>query len=109
MPDIEFCGGALEAISGGEFATAGFRNRDLRLLLPPKSAAVEPVERRKVAAHVSRRLRTLRAHGLITKIPKSQRPAADRSAVGEPQCHGQAAIARGCVAFAARREEIPMQ
>jgi len=63
----------LEAISRGEFATAGFRNRDLRLLLHPESADVEPNERRRVAARVSRRLRILRAHGLIKKIPKSHR------------------------------------
>lgn len=63
----------LEAVSRGEFTTAGFRNRDLRLLLHPETVDAEPVERRRVAARISRRLRLLRAHGLIKKIPRSHR------------------------------------
>jgi len=63
----------LAAISRGEFATAGFRNRDIRLHLHPETATAEPDERRRVAARVGRRLRILRAHGLIKKIPKSHR------------------------------------
>ncbi|MBC8423785.1 hypothetical protein H8E07_06640 [bacterium] len=63
----------LAAISRGEFATAGFRNRDLRLLLHPQTATADPDQRRRVAARVGRRIRILRAHGLIKKIPKSHR------------------------------------
>ena len=63
----------LAAISRGEFATAGLRNRDIRLLLHPKSATADPAEVRRVAARVGRQLRMLRAHGIIRKVPKSHR------------------------------------
>lgn len=63
----------LAAVSRGEFATAGFRNRDVRLLLHPDSANASPDEVRRIAARVGRQLRLLRAHGLIRKVPKSHR------------------------------------
>lgn len=63
----------LAAVSRGEFATAGFRNRDIRLLLHPDSAEATPDEVRRIAARVGRQLRLLRAHGLIRKVPKSHR------------------------------------
>jgi hypothetical protein len=61
----------LEAISRGEFATAGFRNRDIRGLryTTPKTKADE----RRLSGKVSRQLRLLRAHGIIRKIPKTHR------------------------------------
>ena len=63
----------LEAISRGEFATAGFRNRDIRHQIhhTPTSASVRDV--RRAAAKTSRQLRLLRAHGVIKKIPKTHR------------------------------------
>jgi hypothetical protein len=63
----------LAAVSRGEFATAGFRNRDIRLLLHPDSARATPDEVRRIAARVGRQLRLLRAHGLIRKVQKSHR------------------------------------
>jgi len=63
----------LRAISRGEFATAGFRNRDIRLLTDPASCKEPPDVRRRVAARISRRLRLLRAHGIIRKVPKTLR------------------------------------
>jgi len=63
----------LAAVAHGEFATAGFRNRDIRLLLRPETAQAEPAEVRRVAARVGRQLRMLRAHGLIQKVPKTHR------------------------------------
>lgn len=63
----------LAAVARGEFATAGFRNRDIRLVLHPESAAADPAEARRVAARVGRQLRMLRAHGIIRKVPKSHR------------------------------------
>jgi hypothetical protein len=63
----------LQAVSRGEFATAGFRNRDLRVVLHPTSVKAEAAERRRVSAKVGRRLRLLRAHGLIKKVPKTHR------------------------------------
>jgi len=63
----------LQAISRGEFATAGFRNRDLRRLLHPTAANASPDEVRRLSARISRRLRLLRAHGLIRKVQKTHR------------------------------------
>ena len=63
----------LQAISRGEFATAGFRNRDLRRLLHPAAKNASRHEQRRLSAATSRRLRLLRAHGIIRKIPKTHR------------------------------------
>lgn len=63
----------LQAVSRGEFATAGFRNRDLRRLLHPTHVNSSTADIRKLSARISRQLRILRAHGLIRKIPKSHR------------------------------------
>jgi hypothetical protein len=63
----------LGAVTRGEFATAGFRNRDIRQQLHPDSSGTSPDEQRRASAKVSRQLRLLRAHGLIKKIPKTHR------------------------------------
>lgn len=63
----------LEAINRGEFMLNGFRNRDLRALLFTDAATVSPEEARRQAAKVTRLLRLLRAHGVITKVPKTHR------------------------------------
>jgi len=63
----------LQAISRGEFATAGLRNRDLRPLLYPSSKNLSPVQARRLSAKVSRQLRMLRAHAILRKVPKSHR------------------------------------
>ena len=63
----------LHAISRGEFATSGFRNRDLRIILFPRKRKASDDETRHHSARVSRLLRILRAHGVIKKIPKSHR------------------------------------
>jgi hypothetical protein len=63
----------LEAISRGEFATAGLRNRDLRRLLFPAKSNTSKAEIRRLSARVSRMLRMLRAHGVIHKIPRTHR------------------------------------
>ena len=62
----------LSAISQGEFAINGMRNRDLRALLYDDESA-DPEERRRRSARVSRLLRLLRAHGLIRKLPRTHR------------------------------------
>ncbi len=62
----------LQAISRGEFTLNGFRNRDLQRLCfaqPPTT----PVEARRRSAWVSRKLRLLRAHGLIYKVTGTHR------------------------------------
>jgi hypothetical protein len=61
----------LAAVTRGEFAINGFRNRDLRELL--YQASPDPAETKRQAAKITRQLRMLRAHGLIQKVPKTHR------------------------------------
>lgn len=61
----------LAAISRGEFAINGFRNRDLQALLLP--SATTAAQQRKQSNQITRKLQLLRAHGLIQKIPKTHR------------------------------------
>jgi hypothetical protein len=63
----------LDAISRGEFATAGFRNRDIRGLIHHAPANTTPRDRHRLSAKTSRQLRLLRAHGVIKKIPTTHR------------------------------------
>jgi hypothetical protein len=61
-----------EAVMRGEFLLNGFRNRDLQALLFPRAPA-SPEERARRRAAVTRRLRMLRAHGLIKKVTSTHR------------------------------------
>lgn len=61
----------LEAINRGEFAINGFRNRDLRALLF-KTKATEQEQKRRAGA-VTRKIRLLRAHGLVRKVSGTHR------------------------------------
>ena len=63
----------LQTISRGEFATAGFRNRDLQRLLHPVRRDPSVVARRRLSSKIGRQLRLLRAHGIIRKVQKSHR------------------------------------
>jgi hypothetical protein len=58
----------LGAVSRGEFLINGFRNRDIRAVLYAASQ-----QGKKQSAAVTRQLRLLRAHGLITKVPSTHR------------------------------------
>jgi hypothetical protein len=71
------------AVLRGEHAIHGFRNRDVRRHLFPKTSRPEDI--RRMANRVSRLLRRLHAHGLIAKIPRSRR--------WRPTRHGQALMA----------------
>jgi hypothetical protein len=62
----------LSAVNQGEFLINGFRNRDLQKLLYLADAQ-SPAEHRRRSAAVSRKLRLLRAHGLIQKVPRTHR------------------------------------
>lgn len=62
----------MASINHGEFVINGFRNRDLQNLLY-SAEAQSPQERRQRSAAVSRKLRMLRAHGLIQKVPRTHR------------------------------------
>ena len=61
-----------QLISRGEWALCGFRNSDLQRLLFSQPAE-SPEEKRRRSAWVSRRLRLLRAHHLIKKMPHENR------------------------------------
>lgn len=60
------------AVNHGEFVINGLRNRDLQKLLYDAEAE-SPLERRRRSAAISRKLRLLRAHGLIRKLPRTHR------------------------------------
>jgi hypothetical protein len=62
----------LQAISRGEFVVNGFRNRDVRLDLFPSSSG-SPQEARRASARVTARIRLLRAHGIVRKVPRTHR------------------------------------
>lgn len=62
----------LKAVARGEFAINGLRNRDIRALLYSQESADESETRRR-SASIGRKLRLLRAHGLLKKVPKTHR------------------------------------
>jgi hypothetical protein len=62
----------LLAVSRGEFNLNGFRNRDLQRLLQEGRPANAAEGKRRCAA-MSRKLRMLRAHGLIKKVSHTHR------------------------------------
>lgn len=61
-----------QSVGRTEFALHGFRNRDLQTLLFTHSRS-EPAERRRRSGQVSRKIRLLRAHGLIRKVAGQHR------------------------------------
>jgi hypothetical protein len=65
-------GALLEAVSRGEFALSGLRNRDLRTLLHPIKSISKALQRRQAAA-ITRRLALLRAHGILRKLSGTHR------------------------------------
>jgi hypothetical protein len=67
-PDVSL----LAAISRGDFLIHGLRNRDLQTLLYAKPAQGLQENRRRSAA-ISRKLRLLRAHGLVRQVGKTHR------------------------------------
>jgi hypothetical protein len=61
----------LEAVSRGEFTLNGFRNRDLQALLFPGPSAAALKKRH--SGQITRRIRLLRAHGLVQKVSGTHR------------------------------------
>ena len=59
------------ALLRGEFGISGFRNRDIRFLLHPKTSSA--ADHRRQSAQISRLLRLFREHGLIYKIKGTHR------------------------------------
>ena len=62
----------LKAVNRGEFTINGLRNRNLQALLYASEPATKTEARRRSAA-ISRKLRLLRAHGIIHKLPHTHR------------------------------------
>jgi hypothetical protein len=62
----------LAAAGRGEFLVSGLRNRDLQALLYDKPTD-DPAQRRRRCGQVTRKLRMLRAHGLVHKLPHTHR------------------------------------
>lgn len=60
------------AVTRGEFAVNGFRNRDLQNILYD-GRAESSQEKRRRSARVTRLLRMLRAHGLVKKVTSTHR------------------------------------
>ena len=56
-------------LAKGENAINGFRNHDLRTWLYPESEQVGPDERKRYSGRTTRRIKLLRAHGLVRKVP----------------------------------------
>jgi hypothetical protein len=63
----------LAAVNRGEFLLNGFRNRDLRAVLLAGADAASPEEAKRQSARVTRLIGLLRAHGVISKVPKTHR------------------------------------
>lgn len=62
----------LAAVGRGEFLLNGFRNKDLRKLLDANTSESKTETRRQTSA-VTRKIRLLRAHGVIQKVTGTQR------------------------------------
>lgn len=62
----------LEIVGCGAYLLNGIRNRDLQAALFP-DATDDPAEKRRRSGQATRRLRLLRAHGLLKKVPHTHR------------------------------------
>lgn len=62
----------LRVVGRGEFLITGLRNRDVREALYG-SAPADPVQAKRQSAAVTRKLRLLRAHGIIRKVARTHR------------------------------------
>ena len=63
----------LAAVGRGEFAVNGFRNRDIRELLCGDDDPKDTAATRRRSGQITRKLRMLRAHGVIKRVPKTHR------------------------------------
>ena len=63
----------LAFLAQGEHALNGFRNRDLRMWLYRESHKQSKDQQRKYSGRATRRIKLLRAHGLVRKVAKENR------------------------------------
>lgn len=57
----------------GEHVLSGFRNKDLRHWLYPKSNDLDKKQQRRYSGRTTRRIKLLRVHGLVKKVAKENR------------------------------------
>ena len=60
-------------LAKGENAINGFRNHDLRKWLYPESEQAGKDQQKKYSGRTTRRIKLLRAHGLVRKVPRANR------------------------------------
>lgn len=60
-------------LAKGENAINGFRNKDLRKMLYPESGQATRDQQKKYSGRTTRRIKLLRVHGLVRKVPKTNR------------------------------------
>jgi hypothetical protein len=63
----------LTFLAKGENAISGFRNKNLRKWIYPESEIATKQEQKKCSGRTTRRIKLLRAHGLIKKVAKENR------------------------------------
>ena len=63
----------LTFLAKGEWAVNGFQNKDMRIYLYPGVIKMQLAEQRRISGRITRRIRMLRSHGLIRKVPRSNR------------------------------------
>jgi len=63
----------LTFLAKGENAIGGFRNKNLRKWLYPKSESATKQEQKRYSGRTTRRIKLLRVHGLIKKVAKEKR------------------------------------
>ena len=64
----------LQYLAKGELAISGFRNKDLReYLYPAETRTEDKKELKRLSGKISRKIKLLRIHGLIRKMPRENR------------------------------------
>lgn len=63
----------LSFLALGQHVLTGFRNKELRNYLYPEAKRLSPPEQKKYSSRTTRRIKLLRVHGLIKKMPKENR------------------------------------
>src|SRR3989304_8204221 len=69
----KFASRMLKFLAKGENAINGFRNHDLRKWLYRESEQAGKDQQKKYSGRTTRRIKLLRAHGLIRKVPRPNR------------------------------------
>lgn len=63
----------LQNINKGQFILNGFRNKDIRNYLYSENIRTDEKLKKKLSSAITRKIRLLRAHGIVKKINKTHR------------------------------------